>query len=250
VEGAPSYPTADGNAAASESNLDHHAELGDRFPKLVVSEPEFDFGMLERGGTVRHYFVLRNAGTALLHIHQVSSQREDCQLELSNDTIESGTEAILSVTMDLSRREGSIEHSVRISSDDVIEPQRILRVVGTATSRARFHPKRLDLGTVAVDEQASAAVELDLWAGLEFAVKSVYTSHREWNARIIELEERKRFQIVVSLSHPLTAGNHHGIVQIFTSHPGEYQELQFPVACRVVEAKPHESAPAGAECPE
>src|SRR5207249_5882691 len=86
--------------------------------RLVVREPAFDFGTVERGTVVEHTFVLGNAGDATLRIENVKSSCGCTVAVVSERDVPPRGEGRVTVTLDTTRMAGRKTKTVTVYSDD------------------------------------------------------------------------------------------------------------------------------------
>jgi len=99
-------------------------------PRLVIPEPVFDFGAVERGAQVEHVFVIRNGGDADLRIDNVKSSCGCTVGVASSRDIPPGGEGRITVTLDTARMAGARIKTVTLYTNDPDVPAAGLSLSG------------------------------------------------------------------------------------------------------------------------
>jgi thiol-disulfide isomerase/thioredoxin len=201
--------------------------------KLVVDEPLYDFGNIERGNLVKHAFVLRNEGDAPLNISGVKPACGCTVARLTSEVIKPGDEARLDVSLNLKLQEGPQNRSILIQSNDPLQPNLTLSLMGTATSRVVCNPKRVDFDHISdTTERVSKVVEVQAVDGLSIDVSDTRTSGEQVSAEVETVEAGKHYRVTISFDPEDVAGRFKGWVHLQTSDTGEYRVIGIPVAAQ------------------
>jgi len=97
----------------------------DAGPKLVIAEDKKDVGQVAKGEPIKHVFVLKNAGTADLHITDVKPSC-GCTVPEFDKVIKPGAEGKVTLTVDTKNFSGPISKTALVVSDDPALPQMTL----------------------------------------------------------------------------------------------------------------------------
>ncbi|HUU30182.1 MAG TPA: DUF1573 domain-containing protein [archaeon] len=97
-------------------------------PKIKIDETVHDFGVIYRGETVEHIFVIRNQGNDTLHINNVRSSCGCTAAMMDKRTIPPGGTAELKTSFDAGRYQGQVKKMVSIYSDDMESPTTTLYI--------------------------------------------------------------------------------------------------------------------------
>ena len=98
------------------------AAPGGPAPKIVVPEEKKDMGTIAKGDAIKHSFILKNAGTADLHITDVKPAC-GCTVSEFDKVIKPGGEGKVTATVDTKALQGSISKSMLVVTDDPTTPQ-------------------------------------------------------------------------------------------------------------------------------
>jgi hypothetical protein len=101
-------------------------------PRLVCDEALFDFGTRSNSIDVDHDFTIRNMGDTPLVISQVRSGCGCTQAKLSQNTIEPGSNSVLSARLSLKGIIGAKRTSIYLHSNDPEKPIFQCQISGTA----------------------------------------------------------------------------------------------------------------------
>jgi hypothetical protein len=94
-------------------------------PKLVVVEDKKDVGQVAKGEPIRHVFVLKNTGTADLHITDVKPSC-GCTVPEFDKVIKPGGEGKVTLTVDTKNFSGPISKTALLITDDPAVPQKTI----------------------------------------------------------------------------------------------------------------------------
>jgi hypothetical protein len=115
-------------------------------PRVEVVDEIYDFGKVFRGETVHHTFTMRNSGDDHL---QIKGIQKDCGCLMARNEKEylvPGEEMPVSVSLDTKMLDaGELEKTVRISTNDMGEPETVLTITGEVLVTANFEPARIIL---------------------------------------------------------------------------------------------------------
>ena len=102
-------------------------------PRAVVPEPLWDAGHVARGGKISHDFVLRNEGSAVLHVREVQATC-GCTVASFDETVLPGGTGTVRVELDTETFRGPVTRDVTVLTSDPGNPSIVLTV------RAEVHP--------------------------------------------------------------------------------------------------------------
>jgi thiol-disulfide isomerase/thioredoxin len=222
-------PSADQHtSSAATAELQPAAQAVVGTPKLVVVQPEFNFGEEESGDKIDHTFLLKNVGTAPLKITKVKAACHCTATKLSRDEIAPGQEVELNATLNLSLQKGPQNREILVQTNDPVTPDVTLTFVGTAVPRAKVDPARVDVGNVEGADPVSKTFKVTGERGLEFKIVNTRTSDEAVAAEVKVVTPGKEYEITVTVKPPL-AEDWHGWVHLITDQVGEYHVIGVPV---------------------
>ncbi|HOX44904.1 MAG TPA: DUF1573 domain-containing protein [Myxococcota bacterium] len=129
-------------------------------PRIACAAPEHDFGAVLQGTQVKHSFSLQNQGDAPLKIKHVSSSCGSTVGKPAAGEVAPGGETKIDVTVDTSGRQGALEKSVFVYSNDTPRRRFELKISGTVEVQVGFEPPRLKLRNVLKGSRASQQLKL------------------------------------------------------------------------------------------
>ena len=94
-------------------------------PKLVIPEDKKDVGQVAKGEPIKHVFILKNTGTADLHITDVKPSC-GCTVPEFDKVIKPGAEGKITLTVDTKNFSGPISKTALVITDDPAVPQKTL----------------------------------------------------------------------------------------------------------------------------
>lgn len=223
-------PSAAHPSPISASNSAEQPPPAGGLPKLVVAAPMFDFGEVERGQIVSHTFSIANAGDAPLVVTKVRTACGCLVAQMAKNVIPPAGQAQLEVKFDLALQEGPQHREIVVQSNDPVQPDFLVTLIGKATSRVSLEPQQVVLVPDQEDEPASLEVVVSALNDLSFDVVDTKTSGDNVQAAFEAIEAGKRHRVRVTLQPPHVLGVSRGWVHLLTNHVGEYRLIVIPVS--------------------
>ncbi len=127
-------------------------------PKIVVEQPEYDFGVMQRGATRRHEYVIRNEGDAPLKLTAGSTTCKCTNFDVAPDPIPPGKSATIALEWAAKSLPGEFRQSANLNTNDPIRSMVTLSVFGNVVEPSGLAPSSFELGEVRAGETASASV--------------------------------------------------------------------------------------------
>jgi hypothetical protein len=97
-------------------------------PKMLLSEIEWDFGVVKPNEKPTHLFTIKNEGDEDLLIEKVRASCGCVKTSISTKRIKSGKSAELTVTFDTTGYDGKVKKDIFITSNDFQEPEKRMSV--------------------------------------------------------------------------------------------------------------------------
>lgn len=204
-------------------------------PKLVVPEPEFNFGKVDNSETVEHDFILRNEGTGVLKIESVRASCGCTTTELEKNELAPGEEIKIHAATNLKGRQGPQTKSITVMTNDPDNPSYQLRIVGEAIASIAIEPMSVQFGRIMDDEPREATVVIQSnKPEISFKVLSAELDGIDFvKHEIIEVEPGKKYDFKVRTEGKLPEGNHNGRFIIRTDSQ-ERAVIWLPVSLQVI----------------
>ena len=197
--------------------------------RLVVREPVFDFGTVERGATVEHTFVLRNAGDATLRIDNVKSSCGCTVAVVSERDVPPGGEGRITVTLDTARMVGTKAKTVTVYTNDPAAVSAGLTLSGRVMADFVITPSPLYLGHLRRGEPSRhEAVVTSGRPGATYEVVAVEQTNPALHARLEPRVDGPGQRIVVELDRDMPLGRLSEQLTLRTNSPRE-PVLSLPV---------------------
>ena len=117
----------------------------DAAPCLVCEVPVFDFGSSDGSCNIRHDFLLRNTGDALLTLGTVRTGCGCTSARLSTNSLPPGNSAALTASLDLRGRSGPQRISIYVETNDPRLPVLQLQMTGRAVALVEINPTTVTL---------------------------------------------------------------------------------------------------------
>jgi len=210
-------------------------------PRAVVPEPMWDAGHVARGGKISHDFVLRNEGSAVLHVREVQATC-GCTVASFDETVLPGGTGTVRVELDTETFRGPVTRDVTVLTSDPGNPSIVLTV------RAEVHPA-VDavpgyFRFLHVQGAAAPTIAQTVWspdfAGLEVTDARSPLPALEVTVRPATAEERtadpdsgaspegRQWVVRATLASEAPTGPIEGDVVVRTNHP-QQPELRIPI---------------------
>ncbi len=97
-------------------------------PKIQLDTTEFDFGKVVEGKIYEHTFSIKNSGKSMLQITDIKTSCGCTAALISSKKINAGNSGSLKVELDTTNRTGKLSRTIVISSNDPVEPEKILTI--------------------------------------------------------------------------------------------------------------------------
>jgi hypothetical protein len=127
-------------------------------PKIVVEEPEHDFGTMHRGAKRRHEYVIRNEGDAPLNLTAGATTCKCTSFDVTPDAIPPGQSATIALEWAAKSMPGEFRQSASLNTNDPIRPMVTLSVSGQVIEPSGLTPSGFELGEIRAGDTATASV--------------------------------------------------------------------------------------------
>jgi hypothetical protein len=110
-------------------------------PRMKFAALEHDFGRIKSGDVVNFDFAFTNTGTASL---EIASVKPSCGCTLagkSQQTIAAGQAGVIPVRFNSRNFSGRVSKTIRVSSNDSLHPEQILRIHADIWAPVQLEPK-------------------------------------------------------------------------------------------------------------
>lgn len=105
-------------------------------PKLKFIKEQFDFGVVSEGKIVDYTFEYMNEGTETLEIKDVKTSCGCTAAVVNGKSLKPGEKGTLRVELDTTNRVGRISRNVTVSSNDMVNGQKILTIYAEIVKKA------------------------------------------------------------------------------------------------------------------
>ncbi|MEY4701993.1 MAG: hypothetical protein RL326_2180 [Pseudomonadota bacterium] len=153
-----------------------------RSPRLVVSEPSYNFGSVPQGQRIVHEYELRNAGDGDLTIQRVSPACGCTAAAVSSNVVKPGGTEKIKVEFDTTGFSGAKTKSIQVLTNSVDKSEMTLILTGTVVRGVSLTPERLDFGEINANSSLPTRTKeftLEMNEGVDFEVKRAtsYSPH-------------------------------------------------------------------------
>jgi len=155
-------------------------------PKLLVDQPDYNFGSVPQGERVLHAFKFMNAGDEPLLISKVRSSCGCTAVLLSEKRLEPGEEGELQSNFDSARFRGSVSKKIYLYSNDPQVPVKPLQIKGQVLELFSLVPRQVNFGVVKSGETFKKQVALENRTEEPLLIVSVETTSPQLKANFDE----------------------------------------------------------------
>jgi hypothetical protein len=206
---------------------------GTAAPKLVVAEPEFNFGEVKAGAEIKHTFVVKNEGTAELLIKTVTPS---CGCTASDFTkvIPPGGEGKITLTINTTGFNGAVSKHADVTTNDPQRPRFSLSMTMVIAASSLPPGRRIGSLLIAPSDRWSASIPggSTTEAGIAIyndgsqpvRITKVTPGGEAFAVSLDTLEDGKRYLLKAKSIATLPLGVHKQLVKL-TIEGGEITEL-------------------------
>ncbi len=192
-------------------------------PKIEVTKPVFDFGVVGPGKKVQFQFAFKNVGAEELVIDRIISTCQCTVPELKKKNYAPGESGVVEGAYLSSTMPGKVEKFLHILSNDKSNPRCELTIKG-----------RVELQVVAEPDEAmelflnrpnggARPIKLRSKDGKAFAIRNFSSTQNTLSAKFDPKEEKKEFVITPTVDVAKLKSNLTGSIQIGLTHPDTHQ---------------------------
>jgi hypothetical protein len=217
VEEAPAEETAVVEAVA-EAAPAPKAENPNGTPRIVVPEPEYDFGKMDNSETVSHGFLIRNEGDATLKIESVRASCGCTTTALDKNELAPGEEVVIQANTNLKGRQGPQTKAISVFTNDPEKSMYRLTIKGEAIASISIDPMSVGFGRIEDDDAREETVTIKSnKEDVKFTVRSADVDGLDAiSCEVKEVVPGKEYQLLVKTQANLPEGHHNGRIIIRT----------------------------------
>ncbi len=188
-------------------------------PRIVCDQPVYDFGTTNTDQPIKHTFVLRNAGNALLLINRTRAGCGCAAFALSTNSIPPGQTAELSVSLSLGGRSGAVRKSITLESNDAQTPQFRVAFTGALVIDVEVMPRIVNFGTRTFGEAAERYALISAASGVTFRVTGLQLDSSAFSAGIETNTAGSQYRLLIRANPDLPGGRFDAVAHVLTDHP-------------------------------
>jgi len=190
-------------------------------PRIVFTEPVYDFGKVEQGEQVTHMFRFTNQGGQELRIESVKTSCGCTAAVISEDVIPPGKEGTISATFDTTHFSGEKAKGITVYSNDPLQPVAALTLQGEITIEVGVEPAQLYLGRLRRGEEATRTIEVLYDAQKSIDITKIENSHPSLSVRAEDLSKdgKKGKKLLVTLKKDAPLGRLNDQIVLTTTSP-------------------------------
>lgn len=115
-------------------------------PKLKIDETTYNFGDMDPMSSGKHTFIIRNVGSAPLHLRQGETTCKCTLSQLSNGTVAPDSQAEVTLEWNTGRKFSFYQQSAEILTDDHEHSRLVLTITGNVRTNIKFNSEVVALG--------------------------------------------------------------------------------------------------------
>jgi len=197
-----------------------------RSPQIIISEEEWDFGIVKPGTQPHHNFIVINKGTEDLIIERVWASCGCVQTSISINRILPGKSAELRAIFNTVGYEGKLEKLIYIKSNDPEEPEKKIKV--KVDIEHQFKPKintpvtEWNMGLVSQGDVLNLSFSIENQGDADLIIDKIDTyEHIQYNNALpLKILPKGKFEFVLiydSTNHKL--GDVREAVRVYCNDP-------------------------------
>ena len=185
-------------------------------PKIQFKETEYDFGKVERGTKVTHYFEFKNVGDESLHINQVRATCGCTAVLATKKVLQPGETGKIKAVFNSRGYAGKVTKRVIVKTNDPDNPVVNLIITGEVEVPFRVMPRHIGFGFIRPDSTPAETVRI-YFMKRNLKVDSVTTV-----GDFLEIENLGQkdsvFTFVARVKKGISTGNIYGRVNVYTNN--------------------------------
>lgn len=207
-------------------------------PRVENINPVYDFGKVYRGETIQHTFTIRNSGDDYLIIGEISRDCGCTIAEVDRNSLAPGEELPINVMVSTKLLDaGEIDKSVRLSTNDKLEPETVLTIRGELLVTANLEPSIIEIeGIKPGDKIPEQIVKITPVEGFDLKIRDMKVNSDLVSVKLMPTDDSGEFRVAVNVSSETTKSVIAAGIRIFTNLEEE-PVLRLPV--RVVMDQPY-----------
>lgn len=156
-------------------------------PKIEAVEPEFDFGTVYRGGTVKHVFTLRNAGADTLRIENVRSSCGCTVAMVDKHALAPGESTSIQADFDSRTFVGRVRKDIYVQTNDPDTPITKLSIGGEVLVDLNASPSRVYFSGMREGERLERKITLQNMSETTINIKEVSSTVPDLRFELVRL---------------------------------------------------------------
>jgi hypothetical protein len=203
-------------------------------PKLIIESSVHNFGTVSQGEKIIHDFTVRNAGDAELVIQRIVPSCGCTATSSSADKIEPGASATIHVEVDTTGFSGDKLKTVRLFTNDPIDPSSMLTIRGVIQPDVNIEPAKLLFPDIVRGEATQAPYQdftVRVRQGAKIKIESISSVAPFLTFKELDSTDSSR-KVRVTLNRELAPGEYRDRV-VVNLHGGLASAINVPVIATV-----------------
>ena len=195
-------------------------------PNLILSEEEWDFGIVKPNEKPTHIFTLKNEGDEELIIEKVWASCACVETSISNTNIRPGKYAELKAIFDTTGYEGKVKKDVYVRSNDPMEPEKRIPLNIEIEHQSKpviiISKTEWNMGLVSQGDILNLTFTIENQGDAELIIDKIETyEHIQYNSTLpLKISPKEKFELILiydSTNHKL--GDVREAVRIYCNDP-------------------------------
>lgn len=187
--------------------------------KIVIDEPNHDFGSVWIGEVLEHTFEVRNEGVTPLELIKVKPSCGCTVAKGYDKVIEPGAVGKIPVSINTSKLNGKFSKSIRVTSSDASNSQVNLSIKGTVNHYIITKPRRASFGSIKPNGEKTQVIKLTNNSGKPLELTLGKKDITPFTAELVEKVEGQEYELLIHAKPPFKEGRSGVLVEVQTNIP-------------------------------
>lgn len=213
-------------------NREAPAAAGDA-PRLECDRSTFRFGDRDDSETIEHAFQIRNGGNRDLVISKVEAACGCTVAHVSQTVIPPGQTVSLDAKLSLQGKSGKIYKTIRVLSNDPVNPVYTLSFEGYSKSLVDVDSRYVFFGRIDDDKPRESVVNIRIDPEATFKIIGLRSDSRNLTAQAFAVKHGLHYQVRIQTKGQLPEGNFFGNITVVTDS-NRFKEIGIKVQGNVL----------------
>lgn len=201
-------------------------------PRLVITEPLYDFGTVRQGDKVEHQFEIANQGQKALEIGKIHPSCGCTAAVIDTPTLAPGEKTMVKATFDSTGFQGQKTKTIRVYTNDPQQTSAVLTLKGLVKADIRLEPAAVLFGNVTKGKRYTADATVTVEDGVQAKLLEIESRSKDLEATWQDIPGTTAKKVTVTLKETAPLGAIRGRIVVKTSSD-KSPILNIPVVANV-----------------